>query len=118
MKAYEGDGKISRDIPAEFADDVEAARMELIEAAAEGEDELLEKYLEGGELTAEEIAARFEKGGSDGRLRAGVCHGRLGRNWTGAACWMRSIDLMPSPAESRTIVAQGKDGDEELKASR
>ncbi len=55
MKAYEGDGKTAKDIPAEYMDQVETARMELIEAAAEGEDALLEKYLEGEELSADEV---------------------------------------------------------------
>ncbi|HMN62940.1 MAG TPA: GTP-binding protein, partial [Anaerolinea sp.] len=55
MKAYKGDGKTVSEIPAEFKDEAESARMTLIEAAAEGEDALLEKYLESGELTAEEI---------------------------------------------------------------
>ena len=56
MKAYAGSGKTAQEIPAEFMDDVESARMELIEAAAEGEDALLEKYLEGETLSAEEIS--------------------------------------------------------------
>ncbi|MBT3713153.1 MAG: GTP-binding protein, partial [Anaerolineae bacterium] len=42
--AYEGDGKTAVEIPAEYADAVEEARAELIEAAAEGDDALLEKY--------------------------------------------------------------------------
>ncbi len=50
QKVYLGDGKKVQDIPAEYADSAESARMELIEAAAEGEDALLEKYLEGEEL--------------------------------------------------------------------
>ena len=37
MKAYAGDGKKAEEIPADMVDEVEAARMELIEAAAEGE---------------------------------------------------------------------------------
>ena len=56
MKAYKGVGKTAEDIPAEYKDAADAARTELVEAAAEGDDTLLEKYLEGGELTAEEIA--------------------------------------------------------------
>src|SRR4030066_641507 len=55
MKAYAGTGDKAQEIPAEFQDDAEAARMELIEAAAEGEDALLEKYLEGSELSTDEI---------------------------------------------------------------
>lgn len=42
-------------IPADMADDAEMARMELVEAAAEGDDALIEKYLEGEELTPEEV---------------------------------------------------------------
>ena len=43
------------DIPAEVADEFEIARERLIEAVAEADDELADKYLEGEELTDEEI---------------------------------------------------------------
>ena len=43
------------DIPAEIADEFELARERLIEAVAEADDELADKYLEGEELTDEEI---------------------------------------------------------------
>ena len=43
------------DVPAELADEVESARERLIEAAAESDDELADRYLSGEELTAEEI---------------------------------------------------------------
>ena len=43
------------DIPAEVADEFEMARERLIEAVAEADDELADKYLEGEELTDEEI---------------------------------------------------------------
>ena len=43
------------DIPAEVADEFESARERLIEAVAEADDELADKYLEGEELTDEEI---------------------------------------------------------------
>jgi elongation factor G len=42
-------------IPDDLTDAAEEARMELVEAAAEGDDELLMKYLDGGELSKEEI---------------------------------------------------------------
>ena len=45
------------DIPAEFADEVAAARERLIEAAAESDDELADRYLSGEELSAEEVIA-------------------------------------------------------------
>lgn len=43
------------DIPAGMADEVEAARARLMEAAAEGEDDLIEKYFDVGELNDEEF---------------------------------------------------------------
>ena len=45
------------DVPSELAGDVETARERLIEAAAESDDELADRYLSGEELTAEEIEA-------------------------------------------------------------
>jgi elongation factor G len=48
MKAFSGDGKTEAEIPLEYKEAAEIARSELMEAAAEGEDALLEKYLESG----------------------------------------------------------------------
>jgi len=50
-----------RDIPSELLAQCEEYREKMIEAAAEASDELMEKYLEGGELTAEEIKAGIRK---------------------------------------------------------
>ena len=58
----------SADVPAELADEVEAARERLIEAAAESDDELADRYLSGEELTAEEI---------ESALRGAVLRGEL-----------------------------------------
>ena len=44
-----------QEIPAELVDECESLREEMIEAAAEANEELMDKYLEGGELTEEEI---------------------------------------------------------------
>jgi elongation factor G len=54
------------DIPAEMMDDVEMYKEQLIEAAAEADDELLSKYLEGEELTDEEIMAGIKSAASTG----------------------------------------------------
>ena len=56
------------DVPADLADEVEAARERLIEAAAESDDELADRYLGGEELSAEEIASA---------LRGAVLRGEL-----------------------------------------
>lgn len=59
MKALIFDTKTGKyteqDIPADMLDDAEQYRLQLMEAAAEGDDELLAKYLDGEELTDQEI---------------------------------------------------------------
>ena len=115
MKAYAGDGTTASEIPAEFADEVEAARMELIEVAAEGEDALLEKYLEGEDLSAEEIQRGLVKavhGGSFVPVFVAAAGAEIGL----ARLLDAIIDLMPSPAQLPPIKVQGKNGEEELKA--
>ncbi len=56
------------DVPSDLADEVETARERLIEAAAESDDELADRYLSGEELTAEEIETA---------LRGSVLRGEL-----------------------------------------
>jgi elongation factor G len=113
MKAYPRAGESSQDIPAEFKDEVETAKMQLIEAAAEGEDALLEKYLEGEELTPDEILRGFKKVVYAGNwvpvfVSAGSAE-------IGIAPLLDAIiNLMPSPLEAPPTIAQGKDGDEKL----
>ena len=61
MKALKGDGKAVMEIPADLKDAAEEAHIKLVEAAAEGDDSLLEKYLESGELSAEEILSGLKE---------------------------------------------------------
>ena len=116
MKAYEGEGNSVVEIPDEYADDVENARMELIEAAAEGEDALLEKYLEGEELTAEEIQRGLAQVIQSGEfipvfVTAGSAEIGLARLLDAI------IVLMPSPTQIPPVIVDGKDGEEELSAA-
>lgn len=70
-KAYEikDDGKETElDIPSEFAEMVEDYRLTLIETAAEGDDELLEKYFEEGTLTVDEIRKGLSEGLNDNKI--------------------------------------------------
>ncbi|MBN1145973.1 MAG: elongation factor G [Anaerolineales bacterium] len=115
MKAYAGAGNDPQDIPAEYLDEVEAARMELIEAAAEGEDVLLEKYLEGEALTAEEIQRGLRKvvqAGAFAPVFVAASSAEIGV----APILDAIVDLMPSPAEALPAIAQGKAGEETLRA--
>lgn len=55
QKAYKGAGKDASDLPGDMADELEMARLELIEAAAESDDALMEKYFETETLSDDEI---------------------------------------------------------------
>jgi elongation factor G len=55
QKAYLGVGKDAAAVPGDLSDEVEAARLELIEAVAEADDALMEKYFETETLSDEEI---------------------------------------------------------------
>ena len=70
MKAFKFDGKkaVEMDIPADMADDVEEAREMLIDAAANADDELTEKYLEELTLQEDDIIAGLKKGTLEGTV--------------------------------------------------
>jgi len=113
LMAYPGDGKSATAIPEEFADEVEAARMELIEAAAEGEDDLLMKYLDGTELTSEEITRGLVTVVRNGTFIPIFVS--AGSAEIGLALILDAIvNLMPSPAQVPLATAKGKDGEEHL----
>ena len=105
MKAYhfEKDGTAKEGpIPAELDAEVKAARAALVDAAAEADDALLEKFLGGEELNVDEI----HKG-----LREGVIHRSFVPALPVAAVPMLGIDffldaivdVMPSPADLGSV---------------
>ena len=115
-KAYEGDGKTSGEIPAEFADQVEEYRTEIIEAAAEGNDELLMKYLDGESLSEDEIFSGLKNAVVAGTFAPVLVSS--GTASVGMGPLLNAIiKLMPSPDELPAVTAEGAKGDEELTAS-
>lgn len=113
MKAYKAQGKTAEEIPADLKGAAEEARMKLVEAAAEGDDTLLEKYLDSGSLTDEEVVRGLkEVVKSCGFIPVLVAAGSFE---TGVLKLLDAvIDILPSPAEGKKAIAQGKDGDEIL----
>src|SRR5207249_9199415 len=76
-KAYEFDqqGRPKEvPLPKELAAEVESRRSPLVEAAAETDDALLEKYLESGELSDAEITGALAKGVAAGTIEIGRAH--------------------------------------------
>jgi elongation factor G len=116
MKAYMGDGKTTAEIPAELKEAAEQAHFNIVEAAAEGEDELMEKYLENGSLTDEEMVRGLKDVVYAGEFVPVFCAAG-GREIGIIALLNDIIDLMPSPSNANQRVAQGKNGEEVLKPS-
>jgi len=116
MKAYGEPGSEPQAIPDELAEQAEEARLQLIEAAAEGDDSLLEKYLDGQSLTDDEILHGLGRVVSSGRYVPVFL--AAGTNGLGARALLDAIlALMPSPADRPPVKAQGAGGDEEIEAS-
>ena len=102
----EGAPPKEEDVPAEMAGEVEAARERLIEAIAEADDELLEKYLEGTELSLDELRAALRTGTRERKLLPVLC-GAAGRGLGVSALLDAVVELLPAVAE--TAPWQGTD---------
>ncbi|MBN2117835.1 MAG: elongation factor G [Anaerolineales bacterium] len=114
MQAYLGDGKTASEIPADLKDAAEKAHFTLVEAAAEGEDELMEKYLESGSLSDEEIVRGLKDVVHSGEFIPVFC--AAGGREIGVLPLLNNlVDLMPSPLNAPKRAAQGRDGEETLK---
>ena len=92
----------ARDIPAELADEAQAAHDFMVEAAAEASEELMEKYLEGGELTDEEIIAGLRTSTLANDIVPVLC-GTAFKNKGVQALLDAIIQYMPNPTEVKAI---------------
>jgi elongation factor G len=113
MKAFMGpDGDVT-EIPDDLVAEAEDARIQLVEAAAEGDDELIMKYLEGEELTPEEI----QQG-----LKAAMLNGTAVPILAASSTQVLGIRTLlnaitaygPSPDERGPVIAEGPAGEEEI----
>ena len=104
-------GKFStEDVPNDLADRVEELKAVLVEDAAEGNDELLEKYLDAGELSAEETAAGLKEGVA-GCALIPVLYGSAESNIGFPQLLDAIVDLLPAPSE--LPAEQGASGGED-----
>ncbi len=109
---YDADGKRSRiDVPSEMTDDIEMLKEEFIENVAELDDDLLEKYLEGEEITKDEIKATFRQGVLDAEFYPAICSSAV--KMIGIDTISDIInDYMPSPADRGEWTAKDADGED------
>ena len=106
--AKDGSGNFTEeDIPAGLADKAEELHLKLIEAVAESDDSLMEKYFDAGELTEEEFRSGFRKAVADDAVFPVFC-----ASATSNVGVKRLLDIIvnfcPSPAERGEV--EGLDG--------
>jgi len=92
----------ARDIPDELVEDAEAARGFMVEAAAEAVEALMEKYLEGEELSEEEIMKGLRAGTLNNDMVPVLC-GTAFKNKGVQALLDSVVHYMPSPNEVKAI---------------
>ncbi|KFZ30046.1 elongation factor G [Pseudidiomarina salinarum] len=90
------------EIPADLLDEAEQYRSEMIEAAAEANDELMNKYLEGGELTEAEIKHGLRTRTLKSEIVLCLC-GSAFKNKGVQAVLDAVIEYLPSPTEVKPI---------------
>jgi elongation factor G len=110
-----GSGTVS-DIPDEVKDEVEIRRAELVEAVAEADDELIESYLDKGELSDEEFDAGLKKGVESGQLVPVILGSALHNIGTDRLA-KAIIDFLPSPDHSPVQLAKSLNGDEAVEVN-
>ncbi len=111
QKAYtfEGGNKVQEiAIPADLKERIGSYREQLIESAVESDDALMEKFLEGDELTTEEVLSVVKQGTSSGQLVPVLC-GSASRNIGVQTLLDALIDYLPSAAEALPADAQDMD---------
>lgn len=119
MKAIEFDGKPEEDakeidIPADLKDLAEEKHADLIDSVAEFDDEMMETYLEGGEVTVEMIKRAIRKGCLATKFFPVMCGDALGNK--GIKPLMDAvIDYLPSPLDVESIKGHNLKGEEEVR---
>jgi elongation factor G len=98
------------DIPAELLDQAQAMREEMVEAAAEGSEALLDKYLESGELSEAEIRLGLRARTLTNEIVPVLC-GSAFKNKGVQAMLDAVVDYLPSPLDVPPISGLATDGE-------
>ena len=114
MKALEFDGKPEEiakeiEIPEDLKAIAEEKHNELVEAVAEFDDELMETYLDGGEVTVEMIKRAIRKGTLEVKFFPVMCGTALG-NMGVKPLLDAVIDYLPAPTDIASIEGTDLDG--------
>ena len=118
-KAYKFDGSAQEnaeevEIPADMVSKVEEYRTKLIEAVVEFDDNLMEKYLEGEELTEAELKAAIRKATLSVEFFPVLCADALSNQ--GIKPLLDAVvDYLPAPTDVEAIVCTDKNGNDVLR---
>jgi elongation factor G len=114
MKAFTGEKGTAAEIPANLQSEAEEARMTIIEAAAEADDELIMKYLDGETLTDEEISRGLKAAVAANKF-VPVLFASGGHNIGIPPLLDILLEVVPAPAASLKITNELNNKEEELK---
>ena len=103
-----------KEIPENMKDLIETKRIELIEAVAEFDDELMEKYLEGEEVSVDLIKRAIRKGTLAAEFFPVMCGDALSNKGVKFAL-DAVIDYMPAPTDVAAIECYDKNGNDVLR---
>ncbi|MBM7096613.1 MULTISPECIES: elongation factor G [Alteribacter] len=103
----------AREIPDEYKDQANEYREKLLEAVSELDEDLMMKYLEGEELTTEEIKAAIRKGTCDVEFYPVIC-GSAFKNKGVQLMLDAVIDYLPSPLDVPPMTGMLPDSEEEV----
>ncbi len=101
------------DIPANLVEMAEEYRQKMVEAAAEADDELMMKYLDGEELTVEEIKYGIRKATIENKMTPVLC-GTSYRNKGVQPLLDAIVDYLPSPLDIPPVKGTKVGSDEEI----
>ncbi len=104
------------DVPEDLKDDVESYHEKLVEQCAELDDDLMERYLEGEELTVEEMKGALRKGTIAGDAIPCLC-GTAYRNKGVQKLLDAVIDFLPAPTDVPDVEGTDLDGNAETRPS-
>ncbi|AJD89448.1 elongation factor P [Jeotgalibacillus malaysiensis] len=102
-----------RDIPEEYKEQAEEYRGKLIEAVADLDEDLMMKYLEGEEMTVDEIKAAIRKGTCDVEFYPVIC-GSAFKNKGVQLLLDAVLDYLPSPLDVKPITGHVPESEEEV----
>ena len=117
MKAYSYGNDLGTDIneieiPADYADEAAEAREALIEGLADVNEDVMEKYLGGEELSVEELKAAIRKATCDVEFYPALC-GTAFKNKGVQLLLNAVVDYLPSPLDVKPIAGHKADNEEE-----